>query len=68
VAFDSLVDMLLLARCHSIVGTYQSTFTECAWWLGGARQALQIPVPQAIQALIAEFERKGAGGVLAREE
>jgi hypothetical protein len=64
VAFDSLVDMLLLARCHSIVGTYQSTFTECAWWLGGARQAVHIPVPKAITALIAEFERAGKGGVL----
>jgi len=48
VAFDSMVDMLLLSRCKELVGTYQSTFTECAWWFGGCTQTVQIPVPAAI--------------------
>jgi len=48
VGFDSMVDMLLLSRCKHLVGTYQSTFSECAWWFGGAIQPIQIPVPRKI--------------------
>ena len=51
VGFDSMVDMLLLSRCKSIVGTYQSTFSECAWWFGGAIQPIQIPIPRKIAEL-----------------
>jgi hypothetical protein len=34
---DALVDLLLLARCGHIIGTYSSTFSEVAWWMGGCR-------------------------------
>lgn len=34
---DALVDLLLLARCSHLIGTYSSTFSEVAWWLGGCR-------------------------------
>lgn len=33
---EDLVDMLLLARCSRIYASYLSTFSEAAWWLGGA--------------------------------
>jgi len=51
VAFSALVDMLLLSCCKKIIGTYQSTFSECAWWFGGARQLIEIPIPKKIVEL-----------------
>jgi hypothetical protein len=39
---DALVDMLCLARCTELVGTYASTFTEMAWWFSGCRQKVTI--------------------------
>jgi len=51
IKFYSMVDMLLLARCKALVGTYQSTFTECAWWFGGAAKPVYIPVPRIISDL-----------------
>lgn len=44
--FSALIDMLLLARCEKIIGTYSSTFTEVAWWFGGCRDSIDIPVPE----------------------
>jgi hypothetical protein len=34
---DALVDLLLLGRCPHLIGTYSSTFSEVAWWMGGCR-------------------------------
>lgn len=34
---DDLVDLLLLAKNRSLIGSYISTFSEVAWWLGGCR-------------------------------
>jgi hypothetical protein len=34
---DALVDLLLLARCTHLIGTYSSTFSEVAWWMGDCR-------------------------------
>ena len=55
VGFDSLVDLLLLSRCRQLVGTYQSTFSECAWWLGGASKLIHIPIPKFILDLEREI-------------
>lgn len=33
----ALVELLLLAKCHQLLGSQSSTFTEVAWWLGGWR-------------------------------
>jgi len=41
-AVAAYVDMLMLGYCHSIIGSYYSTFTECSWWLGGAKQPIII--------------------------
>ncbi len=38
----ALVDLLLLARTKQILGTYLSTFTEVAWWLGGCKAKVEI--------------------------
>jgi hypothetical protein len=39
---DAVVDLLLLARCPELVGSYASTFSEVAWWLGGCRARVTI--------------------------
>lgn len=33
---EDLIDMLLLAKTHRMLASYLSTFSEAAWWLGGA--------------------------------
>ena len=38
----AFVDMLCLSRTDVLIGSYLSTFTECAWWLGGCRQEVVI--------------------------
>ena len=35
-AQDDLAELLLLSKNKVIIGTYLSTFTETAWWFGGA--------------------------------
>lgn len=42
---NALIDMLLLSKCPTIIGTFASSFTECAWWFSGCRSSVIIPVP-----------------------
>lgn len=37
---EDLIDMLLLARTQRLFASYLSTFSEAAWWLGGANAAV----------------------------
>ena len=37
---EDLIDMLLLARTQRLFASYLSTFSETAWWLGGATAAV----------------------------
>ncbi len=39
---EDLIDMLLLARCGRLFASYLSTFSETAWWLGGARAEVDV--------------------------
>ena len=39
---EAFVDMLLLSKCNIILGTFLSTFTEVAWWLGGCKAQVVI--------------------------
>lgn len=39
---EDLVDMLLLARTQRLFASYLSTFSEAAWWLGGARARVSV--------------------------
>jgi len=41
-ATSAYIDMLCLAKTTMIIGSYVSTFTECSWWLGGAKQHIVI--------------------------
>lgn len=39
---EDLIDMLLLSRCQRLYASYLSTFSEAAWWLGGARAEVAV--------------------------
>lgn len=45
---DAFIEMLLLSRCSTIIGTYISTFTECAWWFGECKSKVIVPIPSKI--------------------
>jgi hypothetical protein len=35
-------DMICLSKAEILLGTYLSTFTECAWWFGNCRQHVVV--------------------------
>lgn len=39
---EDLIDMLLLSRTDRLFASYLSTFSEVAWWLGGAKADVQV--------------------------
>lgn len=39
---EGLIDLLLLSKTKQILGTYQSTFTEMAWWFGDCKPKMEI--------------------------
>jgi hypothetical protein len=39
---EDLIDMLLLARTQEMFVSYMSTFSETAWWFGGARARVAV--------------------------
>lgn len=39
---DAIAELYLLSKGSILIGSYLSTFTECAWWLGGCRQKVII--------------------------
>ncbi|MDH4048305.1 MAG: hypothetical protein OEW68_10865 [Gammaproteobacteria bacterium] len=39
---EDLIDMLLLSRCERLFASYLSTFSETAWWLGGAKADVSV--------------------------
>ena len=46
---DAMIDLMLLSRCDTIVGTYASTFAEVAWWLGDCKSRVIIPEPPNVE-------------------
>lgn len=39
---EDLIDLLLLSRVNELFASYLSTFSETAWWLGGARARVSV--------------------------
>ena len=39
---EDLIDLLLLARTDRLFASYLSTFSEVAWWLGGAKARVTV--------------------------
>jgi len=56
------IDLLLLSKCKTIVGSYQSTFTEVAWWLSQCESKVIIPIPQCVKD--AEIEYRNSQKIL----
>lgn len=42
---DAFIELLILSECSTIIGTYDSTFDEVAWWFGGCKSKVIIPTP-----------------------
>ena len=42
---DAFIELLILSKCATIIGTYDSTFDEVAWWMGGCKSKVIIPTP-----------------------
>jgi hypothetical protein len=43
---DAFIELLILSRCSTIIGTYDSTFDEVAWWFSGCKSKVIIPQPK----------------------
>jgi hypothetical protein len=39
---EDLIDLLLLSRTSELFASYLSTFSETAWWIGGARAPVSV--------------------------
>ena len=42
---DAFIELLMLSKCATIIGTYLSSFDEVAWWMGGCQSKVIIPTP-----------------------
>jgi hypothetical protein len=42
---DAFIELLILSKCSTIIGTYDSTFDEVAWWFSGCKSNVIIPTP-----------------------
>lgn len=59
---EAFVDILLLSKCNIIIGTFLSTFTEIAWWLGGCKANVYIPGiedKEAVKEVLSKIPQKG---------
>lgn len=45
---NAFIDMLLLSKCPKIIGTFGSSFTECAWWFSGCMAEVIVPKPDNV--------------------
>lgn len=43
---DAFIELLILSKCSTIIGTYDSTFDEVAWWMSGCKSKVIIPTPK----------------------
>lgn len=61
---EAFVDILLLSKCPIIIGTFLSTFTEVAWWIGGCKAQVYIPGTEdreAVDKVFKQLPQKGEG-------
>jgi hypothetical protein len=42
---DAFIELLILSKCATIIGTYASSFDEVAWWFSGCKSKIIIPTP-----------------------
>lgn len=61
---EAFVDILLLSKCPIILGTFLSTFTEIAWWIGGCNAQVCIPGAENREAtakVLSRLPQRGEG-------
>jgi len=61
---ESFVDILLLSKCPIIIGTFLSTFTEVAWWMGRCKARVVIPGienKEAVDKVLSKLPQEGEG-------
>jgi len=59
---EGLIDLLLLSKTKRILGTYGSTFTEMAWWLGNCKPKIEIMIDKEnLDAYLKNFKKRGRG-------
>jgi hypothetical protein len=46
ITVDAFIELLILSKCSTIIGTYDSTFDEVAWWLSECKSKVIIPTPK----------------------
>ncbi len=59
---EAFVDILLLSKCPIIIGTFLSTFTEIAWWMGNCNAQVVIPGAEnkeAVAKVLAKLPQEG---------
>lgn len=44
-SIDAFIEMFILSKCQTIIGTFASSFDEIAWWLSGCKTNVIIPKP-----------------------
>jgi hypothetical protein len=54
---DAFIELLILSKCSTIIGTYDSTFDEVAWWFGGCKSKVIIPIPKNFDQKYHETQR-----------
>ena len=59
---EGLIDLLLLSKTKRILGTYGSTFTEMAWWLGKCKPIVEIMINEEnLKAYLENFKNRDRG-------
>ncbi len=55
---EGLIDLFLLSKTKHILGTFYSTFTEMAWWLGGCNSKVEIMATESEKKKVKENREK----------
>ena len=55
---DGLIDLILLSKTKKMIGTYMSTFTELAWWWGGANTNMNVVATDSEKKEYLECKKK----------
>lgn len=54
---DAFIELLILSKCSTIIGTYDSTFDEVAWWFSGCKSKVIIPTPKNFDQKYHDMQR-----------
>lgn len=61
---EALIDLYLLSKCDILLGTFLSTFSEVAWWIGGCKANVHIigeEKKEEITKVLSKLPKEGEG-------